>query len=176
MTLQHTKSALLPPPWYRQFWPWMLIAIPAVSVLLGIVMIVLASVGQDALVVDDWYKEGKGINQRIARDREATRLGLAARIDTSRDAVILDLAAESATFVAPAMLDVRWVHVTQSERDGAAQFAHAGGGRYVASGPGLPADGRWRIHVAPVGTDTWRLVSETVLLAPGSKLQLAARK
>ena len=29
-------------PWYRQFWPWFLIAIPAAAVVAGIVTIIIA--------------------------------------------------------------------------------------------------------------------------------------
>jgi len=29
-------------PWYRQFWPWFLIAVPAAAVIAGIITIILA--------------------------------------------------------------------------------------------------------------------------------------
>lgn len=162
-----------PPPWYRQLWPWLLIAIPGVSVLLGILMITLASIGHDALVVDDWYKEGKAINRRIERDGVAVRRGLEARFARAPDGLVLELGARDGAFVPPAALDVRWVHVTRAERDGGATFRHAGGGRYVAPDARLPGDGRWRLHVEPApadgaGAGDWRLVSETLRLAPDS--------
>jgi hypothetical protein len=42
-----------PPPWYRQFWPWVLIAIPALTVIASAVTLWLALSNPDYLVVDD---------------------------------------------------------------------------------------------------------------------------
>jgi hypothetical protein len=58
-------------PWYRQFWPWFLIALPATSVVAGLTTLAIAIRNQDSLVRDDWYKDGKAINQSLARDAEA---------------------------------------------------------------------------------------------------------
>ena len=44
-------------PWYRQGWPWFLIALPASAVIGGIITIILAVNSPNALVVDDYYKE-----------------------------------------------------------------------------------------------------------------------
>ena len=170
MTPEHLSC---PPPWYRQFWPWALIAIPAVSVLLGLLMIALASGGHDALVVDDWYKEGKSINRRIERDAEAARLGLLARLARVPGGLALELSAAERTFAPPPALAVRWVHVTRAERDGGTTFEHVGGGRYVAAGAALPEDGRWRVHVEPQLAD-WRLVSDTLTLRKGSEPRIAS--
>ncbi len=46
----HAKSD--PIPWYRQFWPWALIAIPAATVVACAVTIVIAIVSDDGLVTD----------------------------------------------------------------------------------------------------------------------------
>jgi len=187
-----------PPPWYRQFWPWFLIAIPLVSVLLGVLMITLATHGHDALVVDDWYKEGKAINRRIERDREASRLGLSARFERVPGALLLDLDVTSSAFEPPPALAVRWVHATRAERDGGASFVHAGGNRYVAAAS-LPVEGRWRLHVEPdaaassvdalggkkedatvdadtsTGDHAWRLASDTLALTADGVVRLDAR-
>jgi hypothetical protein len=41
------------PPWYRQFWPWFIIAIPASAVIGGFVTLWLAITHPESLVVDD---------------------------------------------------------------------------------------------------------------------------
>ena len=176
-----SEHDLVPPPWYRQFWPWALIAIPGVSVLLGILMITLATSGHDALVVDDWYKEGKAINQRIERDAAAARLGLAARLDRVPEGLLLELSSVEPAFVVPPTLDVRWVHVTRADRDGGATFSHVGRGRYVAADAVLPEEGRWRLHVEPDGVGAsaaslpaWRLISAVITLERGSSPRLSA--
>ena len=40
-------------PWYKQFWPWFLMALPATAVIGGIITIVIAMTNPDGLVKDD---------------------------------------------------------------------------------------------------------------------------
>ena len=67
-------------PWYKQFWPWFVISIPAITVVAGISMILIASHEADTVVVDDYYKSGLAINKTLARDKRALALGQRARI------------------------------------------------------------------------------------------------
>ncbi len=57
-------------PWHRQFWPWVLIAIPATTVVACAVMITLAIVTDDGLVSDDYYREGLAINKKIEASKD----------------------------------------------------------------------------------------------------------
>lgn len=41
------------PPWYRQFWPWVIIAIPSMAVIGGIFTFWLAVSNPETLVVDE---------------------------------------------------------------------------------------------------------------------------
>ncbi|ELX11626.1 putative FixH family protein [Janthinobacterium sp. HH01] len=63
-------------PWWKQRWPWLLMLGPAVVVVAGSYTGYLAWSQQDALVVGDYYKQGKAINQDLRRDRLASTLGL----------------------------------------------------------------------------------------------------
>ena len=49
-------------PWYKQVWPWILIAIPVLTALRAIYAVVLMNQQQPDLVIDDYYKAGKSIN------------------------------------------------------------------------------------------------------------------
>lgn len=75
-------STLIPPradkpaPWYKHRWPWLLMLGPFLVLIAGSVTIWFAVMHQDALVVDDYYTQGKAINQDLRRDRVATALGL----------------------------------------------------------------------------------------------------
>ena len=68
----HAMTQIESKPWYRQFWPWFLIAIPSSSVVMGVVMINLAMSGNDSLVRKDWYKDGMAINQRMEKRLDVT--------------------------------------------------------------------------------------------------------
>ncbi len=47
-----------PRPWYREPWPWVAIAIPAVAVIMGLTTLYLALANPDYLVVEeDQYRE-----------------------------------------------------------------------------------------------------------------------
>ena len=65
-----------PEPWYRHRWPWLLMAGPAIVVIAGAVTMWISFSGADALVVDDYYRQGKAINQDLRRDRVAASMGL----------------------------------------------------------------------------------------------------
>ena len=53
------------PPWYRQRWPWLLMAGPAIVVAASMVTLWLAATTDDAIVADDYYKRGL-VDQRAA--------------------------------------------------------------------------------------------------------------
>lgn len=40
-------------PWYKQFWPWFIFSIPAISVIAGISLLIIALKNPDYLVVDE---------------------------------------------------------------------------------------------------------------------------
>ena len=76
---------MTPPPWYRQIWPWLLMLMPATALFGGLATFYLAATTNNALVVDDYYREGKAINQQLARDTKATQLGLTATLTRAAD-------------------------------------------------------------------------------------------
>jgi hypothetical protein len=53
--MQTALSTTSAPPWYRQLWPWLLMAPPIAAVLGGIATVVLAVVSFDGLVADKVY-------------------------------------------------------------------------------------------------------------------------
>jgi hypothetical protein len=63
-------------PWYKQGWPWLLISLPASAVVGGIITIFLAVNSPNAMVVDDYYKEGLAINEKKQRQANAARMAL----------------------------------------------------------------------------------------------------
>ena len=63
-------------PWYRYGWVWFLIGIPGSAVIAGSITIWIAFTMGDTLVADDYYKEGRAINQRLEKDEEAATRGI----------------------------------------------------------------------------------------------------
>ena len=63
-------------PWYRQPLVWLVISFPAISVIFGISLLILSIRIDDGVVVDDYYKKGKEINQVLTRDNKAEEMGI----------------------------------------------------------------------------------------------------
>lgn len=102
--------------WYQEKWVWLIIAIPAMSVVLGIVMITLAVGGRDSLVKDDYYKEGRMINIELRKDQLAEELGLSASILLDGTSVFISLQG-NAGFESPAMVNLQVIHPTLDNAD-----------------------------------------------------------
>lgn len=85
-------------PWYRQPWPWFLIALPASAVVGGVITATLAVRTNDEVVAPDYYRRGLGINQELARREKAAALGLKARLsaaDAAQERLSLRIEAQS---------------------------------------------------------------------------------
>lgn len=142
-------------PWYRQPWPWLLMAGPAIVVVAAIYTAWLAVVTDDGVIADDYYKRGLLINKDLERARrgEAMRLGavLAFAPDGALRLALSGFEADPAA--APTALRVRLVHATRAGLDRAATLTRGPDGRYVGS-IAPPPPGRWLVTVE---TETWRL-------------------
>ena len=65
--------------WYKQFWPWFLIIVPLTSMVLSFTMMNLAFTGEDSMVIDDYYKEGRAINLKIQKLQQAQNLNISTK-------------------------------------------------------------------------------------------------
>ena len=151
-----TAVVMHPPvPWYRQRWPWLLMAGPAIVVVAGFVTLWLAIASNDGLVADDYYKRGLGINRTLERSERAAALGLVAIVDLDARgaAQVVLTAAVPGLDAAPAQVRLLLLHPTRAGADRRIDLARGADGVYRGPAAVLPA-GRWRVGVE---TDDWRL-------------------
>lgn len=154
-------------PWYRQGWPWFLIAIPATAVAAGAVTLWLAVQSWDGLVVDDYYQQGKSIQTTIERTKRASELGLAADLTIRADDVRLQLTAKQGTPLPPTVT-LTIAHPTRSGQDQVVLLKLEDG---AFAGPLEPlAAGRWLIQLEDESR-TWRL-NGTVFLPTETRLRM----
>ena len=140
-------------PWYREPWPWLLMSGPAAVLAAGAVTTWIAFASADGLVAEDYYKQGLGINRRLAREEAAQRLGISAGMRVAKSRIEVELKG-----AAPEALFVHLAHATRAGHDVRLRLAPDGKGVYSAELPQLPP-GRWRAAIEdPRGT--WRLVRE----------------
>jgi uncharacterized protein len=140
-------------PWYRHRWPWFIMLGPAAVMLATLVTVLLAVRQPDAMVVDDYYKQGKAINQDLRRDRMATalRLHLEARYGAGR------LTGRLESFGRPmtAPLRIHLAHPTQPHKDLVLDAFPDLQGDFAVPIPGLEMT-HWQVVVEDEGRQ-WRL-------------------
>ncbi len=156
MTLQASDSK----PWYKERWPWLLMAGPAIVIVAGFITAWLAIVSNDGLVADDYYKQGLAVNQRLQRDHYASELGLRADVMRSGMQVRLLLTAAEAAAVLPEALTLKLAHPTRAGHDQLVRMRSEGQGFYSGR---MDADigGRWYVSIEdPAGK--WRLQGDWV--------------
>lgn len=151
MTMSESK------PWYKEPWPWILMAGPGLVIVAAIVTIWIAVVSADGLVADDYYKQGLAMNQRLERDHQASKLGLHADVMRAGLNVRLLITAKE-TVALPEEIVLRLTHPTIDGRDQKVALKSEGAGFY---GGVLAEDvaGRWHVTLEdPAGQ--WRLQGE----------------
>ena len=102
-------------PWYKQLWPWLLISLPASAVFGGIATFILAVNSPNAMVSDDYYKQGLAINQQTGRLRAASELGLEALVRADKQ--ILEMEIQADNLQLPATLKLEFIHATRDDLD-----------------------------------------------------------
>ena len=158
-------------PWYKEPWPWILMAGPGIVVVAGFVTAWLAVVSNDGLVVDDYYKQGLGINQRLQRDHTAGAMGLHADVMRSGQQLRL-LIGSTKDATLPEMISLKLAHPTQAGRDQLVKMTSEGQGFYSGQMT-VEVAGRWVVSLEdPAGN--WRLQGEW-LADSGEALRLVAK-
>lgn len=152
-------------PWYREPWPWLLMAGPAVVIVAALATAWIAISSNDGLVTDDYYKKGLAVNQTLARNELAARLGLEVRARFTADGVDAGLKSViGADFVPPKSLSLSLSHPTRAGLDQSVTMPMSDG-RYVAR-LRLPRAGHWLVIVED-DARTWRLMGNVMLPAAG---------
>lgn len=151
---------------------WMVIAIPLISVIMGVAMVTIAVRNQDGLVADDYYKRGMEINEVLEREARAGELALSADVvfERSDNRISVSLSGRP-SFQAPPEIQLGFYHATRQDHDQVLSLRRGANGVYSAPMPGL-SDGRWYVSAE---TPRWRLNGVVVLPeADGLRITAAA--
>ena len=154
-------------PWFREPWPWILAAGPAIVVVAGFITLWLAIKSSDGLVAEDYYRKGLAVNQTLAQSERAVKAGLQAGLRITSDTLSLRLSAVDASFILPPTLVVTVSHPTRAGLDQTRILARNGqtySGEYR-----LPAAGHWLVLLEDE-SKTWRLMGNVQLPASGETI------
>lgn len=145
--------------WYRQFWPWFLISLPAATVVAAMFTIGIAVNSDDGLVVDDYYKRGLAIHRDAAQRETAMSMRLTGAAALASDGVLrVRLAADRAL---GDTLILRAIHPTRAGLDQEIVLQRDASGQFVGRVQPL-ADANWHITVLPTSAE-WRLDGRVTL-------------
>lgn len=72
-------------PWHRQFWFWFIFGPLIFIIIMCIFTVSIALKNADDVVIDNYYKEGRMINQTLDQDKKASELGLIALVKFDLD-------------------------------------------------------------------------------------------
>ena len=145
-------------PWYKQFWPWFLIILPSCAVTASIYTFYLASNANFTLVAEDYYKQGKGINQDLSRLRAAKNLNLTMQLQQFPDYLLLSQQGGQAINAA---LWVRFSHATLATKDFQLQATADGNGNYRIPYQ-IDMAGKWQLQIESYN-HSWRLQQSLTL-------------
>ncbi len=142
-------------PWYRQFWPWFIISLPATAVVAGIATVIIAVKYDDSLVVDNYYKAGLAINQVLTQQDVARQLGISAVLDYDADShqLIVQLPAEIAQ--QNSVIKLRLVHSTQAKKDKNLLLNRGHQSNFILQVDTIQ-DGWWKLFIEPVDGE-WQI-------------------
>jgi hypothetical protein len=138
-------------PWYRQFWPWFVIMIPAATVVAGFYTLYLAVDTTDSLVTSaEGGMDVVAERHRVAEQR-AYSMGLDATVDINRTtgAMLAELLGTPDGDWPPS-LELLFSHPTNAQLD-----------RTVTLSRAIPGDGgvpRWAGHDVNVPSGRWYLI------------------
>ena len=132
-------------PWFKQGWPWALIAIPFLTVVAGVITFIIANDTSDSLVQDDYYKEGLAINSNINRVELARRLSITAELKVDIQTKLLNVKLTS-TAKLPAKINISFSHPTLKQNDQSIQLTQLTSNEYVAELAELKA-AYWHVSI-----------------------------
>lgn len=149
--------------WYQEPWAWLVFFLPFSAVVAGISTVIIANTNPDTLVVDDYYKQGKAINQELSKIKQAQKLGMRFGLKFIDNELIIRPTGIDKEFP---LLNVNFYHPTLADKDFSLVLTANGHGNfthYFSSDKNL--SGKWRITITPFESH-WKI--QAVITLPQS--------
>jgi hypothetical protein len=150
-------------PWYKQFWAWFILAPLIVVVIACSITVSIAFKNKDDVVIDNYYKEGRTINQRFIQDANAREMGLSGELvfDRQLGEILLSLQADEEL---PDELELELSHPSKAAKDMYLTLKQMSPGRYRTDYDGT-LENHWYVRILPhkeeqIAEARWRLKGE----------------
>ncbi|HEX7641578.1 MAG TPA: FixH family protein [Burkholderiaceae bacterium] len=152
-TLQHAPAAIA--PWYKHRWPWILMSGPMIVVAAASFSGWLAFTRQDALVADDYYKQGTAINQDLRRETKAGALGLNLNMVYQPQSKVLSGTMSSFSHPFGDTFNITLAHATDPHKDIVIHVKSDATGHFIVPLEGFEASW-WKVTIEN-SSHQWRL-------------------
>ncbi|MCP8897882.1 FixH family protein [Gilvimarinus xylanilyticus] len=153
-----------PNPWYREPWAWFVLTPLIIVVIVSLSFVTVAVKHADDTVVDNYYKQGRMINQSLEQDKRAANWELAAHLHWGQGNDKLEVELESPVIPAPSVMTLWLGHPFDETQDVRLTLEPQKSGIYTASLPALK--NMWYATLVPGEADSgrtdspWRLRGE----------------
>jgi hypothetical protein len=131
--------------WYKEPWAWLVVLLPFSAVVAGISTLIIANTDADTLVVGEYYKKGKAINQDISKIKLAQKLGIKFQLHSENNQLVLTPTGIETKFP---LLNVYFFHPTQADKDFTLTLTPNGKGEFRFDTSTI-STGKWRITIMP---------------------------
>lgn len=158
-------------PWYKEPWPWFLIAVIVLPMLVAVVRMNIYNQYKVDMVVDDYYKKGKAINQEFDREERAAEFNIVIFATIKEDSILLELNHNRKLAEVPSLF-IAFYHATQSEKDFKVIATKRADGLYSATFD-HPIDGKWQLTLES-HDKSWK-VQKNVYLPYPDKILIKAQ-
>ncbi|MDO5639358.1 MAG: FixH family protein [Neisseria sp.] len=160
--------------WYKEPWPWLLMAGPAIVVVAAFTTFYIAQKNAPDLVSDDYYKDGKHIDIQLHRDEEAVKRHIEAQVLVSPDNNAAKVFV-SGDFDAQEPMNLVLMHPAQKANDQTVKLQADGAASgdkatYSAVFKPLPKANHWYVRLEDAA-GIWR-VENTWVVSQGNAVSL----
>ena len=128
-------------PWYRQFWPWFILAILSWGVVSSSIMLSMALKNPPHMMTGDYAELGKALVDTHVRADRAEALGLAGTLRSEQGAWRLRFDREASELSSASLL-LLIQHPTDTARDRQVVLRRSAPGEYRADALDIPDRGR----------------------------------
>jgi uncharacterized protein len=164
-----TESIAVQRPAWREPWVWLIVGIPAVTVVAGLTTWWIAAQRADSNVAEDYYKRGLAINRSLDKEARARQIGLHATV-TLHDGNDLRIRLEGQPDDLPRTITVSFTHPVRAEHDRKLMLDRQPDGDYRIRSP-LVSAGNWGLAIE---AQDWRLAARRIALGEDAPLRVDA--
>lgn len=120
-------------PWYKNWLVWLAFSPAIVGVLVGLSLLVVGTIYFDGTVHEDYYKQGRIIDQSFEMDQYALAKNLQAELQFNQGRLQMQLSGDLTSF--PDQLVVLMENPTRAALDFSIPLQHLGSGQYLGNLP-----------------------------------------